>query len=153
MFEPNTEIFLRLSLATLLGGLIGVNRELMHQAAGLRTHSIVGLGAAIVTSITIWSADKSGPIHFDAVSRVIQGIITGIGFLGAGVILRTENGQSVHGLTTAASIWLSACLGCACGAGLWMIAGSSFVLVMLILIVGGPLERWIQNRFGHGFDD
>jgi len=153
MIEPNVEIFLRLCLATLLGGLIGVNRELMHQAAGLRTHAIVGLGAAIVTSIVVWNADMTGPFHFDAMSRVIQGIITGIGFLGAGVILRTENGQSVHGLTTAASIWLSACLGCACGAGAWMIAGSAFVLVMLILIVGGPLEQWIQKRFWHRFEE
>lgn len=153
MIEPNIEIFLRLCLATLLGGLIGVNRELMHQAAGLRTHAIVGLGAAIVTSIVVWNADMTGPFHFDAMSRVIQGIITGIGFLGAGVILRTENGQSVHGLTTAASIWLSACLGCACGAGAWVIAASAFVLVMLILIAGGPLEQWIQNSFWNRFED
>jgi putative Mg2+ transporter-C (MgtC) family protein len=95
----------------------------------------------------------TGPFHFDAMSRDIQGIITGIGFLGAGVILRTENGQSVHGLTTAASIWLSACLGCACGAGAWVIAGSAFVLVMLILIVGGPLEQWIQKNFWHRFEE
>ncbi len=149
MLELNIELFLRLSFATLLGGLIGVDRELMHQAAGLRTHAIVGLGAAIVTSIVVSNAGMTGDFHFDAMSRVIQGIITGIGFLGAGVILRTKNGQSVRGLTTAASIWLAACLGCACGAGAWMIAGSAFVLVMLILIAGGPLERWIQNRFEH----
>ncbi len=145
MVDINVEIFLRLFIATLLGGFIGINRELMHQPAGLRTHAIVGLGAAIAVSLFIQ--------HSDAMSRVIQGIITGIGFLGAGVILRTENGQSVHGLTTAATIWLSACLGCACGAGAWSVAGSAFVLVMLILLVGGPLERWIQRRFGHGFDD
>lgn len=85
-------------------------------------------------------------------SRVIQGIIIGIGFLGAGVILRTEGGQSVHGLTTAASIWLAACLGCACGVGAWVITASSFALVMLILVVGGAIENWILKRFGHDSD-
>jgi putative Mg2+ transporter-C (MgtC) family protein len=86
-------------------------------------------------------------------SRVIQGIITGIGFLGAGVILRTESGQSVHGLTTAASIWLSACLGCACGAGAWIITACAFAFVMLILIVGGAVESWIFKRIKKAPDD
>jgi putative Mg2+ transporter-C (MgtC) family protein len=86
--------------------------------------------------------------HVDALSRVIQGIITGIGFLGAGVILRTQNGQTVHGLTTAATIWLAACVGCACGAGAgaWTIAIGAFAFVMLILTLGGPLERWMLAR-------
>jgi len=98
------------------------------------------LGAAVVTDLVVQSVDGSGIAHFDAISRVIQGIITGIGFLGAGVILRTDNSQVIHRLTTAASIWLAACLGTACGAGAWIITASTFVLVMLILIVGGPIE-------------
>jgi len=89
MFDSNIETFLRFALATLLGAIIGVN-----QAAGLRTHAIVGLGAAIVTSIVGSDAGMNAPFHFDAMSRVIQSVITGIGFLGAGVILRTENGQA-----------------------------------------------------------
>ena len=84
--------------------------------------------------------------HFDALSRVVQGIITGIGFLGAGVILRAENGKSIHGLTTAASIWLAACLGSASSTGAWLITASALVLVMLVLIGGGPLERWLLDR-------
>lgn len=150
-FDPTVDILLRLSMATIVGSLIGLNRELRHKPAGLRTHALVALGAAIAAALVTWSADGVTPIHlFDALSRVIQGIITGIGFLGAGVILRTENGQSVHGLTTAASIWLAACLGSACGAGAWVITACAFILVMLILIVGGLIENWILKRIDRG---
>src|ERR1035437_3695529 len=127
-FESALDIFLRFSMATVVGGLIGLNRELRHKPAGLRTHALVALGAAVATSLVVWSAVGATSLHFDSMSRVIQGIITGIGFLGAGVILRTENGKSVHGLTTAASIWLAACLGSACGAGAWLIVACAFVL-------------------------
>jgi putative Mg2+ transporter-C (MgtC) family protein len=152
-FESTLDILLRFSMATIVGGLIGLNRELRHKPAGLRTHALVALGAAVATALVVWSADGVTSMRFDAMSRVIQGIITGIGFLGAGVILRTENGQSVHGLTTAASIWLAACLGCACGAGAWAITACAFVLVMLILLIGGPIENWILIRFRQAPDD
>jgi putative Mg2+ transporter-C (MgtC) family protein len=151
IFDPTIDILLRFSMATVVGGMIGLNRELMHKPAGLRIHALVALGAAVAVSLVAWGAEGT-PLHFDAMSRVTQGIITGIGFLGAGVILRTEGGQSVHGLTTAASIWLSACLGCACGAGAWVITACAFALVMLILIVGGSIENWILKRFGHDSD-
>jgi putative Mg2+ transporter-C (MgtC) family protein len=140
------ETLLRFAVATLVGGVIGLNREMKHKPAGLRTHALVALGAAVVTALVAWPAGDLATLRMDAMSRVIQGIITGIGFLGAGVILRTVNGQNVHGLTTAASIWLAACLGCACGAGAWLITGCAFALVMLVLVVGGPLERWIIQR-------
>jgi putative Mg2+ transporter-C (MgtC) family protein len=145
-FDSVADIFLRYALATIVGGMIGLNREIRHKPAGLRTHALVALGAAVATSIVVWSASGVMAEHVDALSRVIQGIITGIGFLGAGVILRTENGRTVHGLTTAATIWLAACLGCACGAGGWTIAVCAFGFVMLILTVGGPLERWLLAR-------
>jgi len=144
--DPNIDLLLRLSTATVAGGLIGLNREFKRKPAGLRTHALVGLGAAVATALVVWSGD-GGPPPFDALSRVIQGIITGIGFLGAGVILRTENGQTVHGLTTAASIWLAACLGSACGAGAWLVTAIAFAWIMLILIAGGPIERWVLGRF------
>jgi putative Mg2+ transporter-C (MgtC) family protein len=152
-FDSTADILLRFLIAVVVGGLIGLNRELKHKPAGLRTHALVALGAAVATSLVVWSAEGVTSMRFDAMSRVIQGIITGIGFLGAGVILRTENGKSVHGLTTAASIWLAACLGSACGAGAWLIVGCAFVLVMLILIVGGPIEHWVLNRFRQQPDD
>ena len=144
--SPTLDLVFRLTVAVVLGGMIGLNRELKHKPAGLRTHALVALGAAVVVCLVSWSAAQGPgdvPAHFDALSRVVQGLITGIGFLGAGVIMRTENKLTVHGLTTAASIWLAACLGAACGAGAWLITGCAFVLVMLILIAGGPLEKWV----------
>jgi putative Mg2+ transporter-C (MgtC) family protein len=144
----DTDIALRLITAVVVGGLLGLNRELRHKPAGLRTHALVGLGAAVVTSLVAWNTQTDSITHVDATSRVIQGILTGIGFLGAGVILRTQNGQTVHGLTTAASIWMAACIGCACGCGAWMISACAFALVLLVLIYGGPLERWLVVKLG-----
>ena len=87
-FESTLDILFRFSAATVVGGLIGLNRELRHKPAGLRTHALVSLGAAVATSLVVWSAEGAVlSLHIDAMSRVIQGIITGIGFLGAGVIL------------------------------------------------------------------
>ena len=153
MTDAIGDIPLRLLIATVVGALIGLNREMRHKPAGLRTHALVALGAAVATVLVVGNQEATAPGHLDAMSRVIQGIITGIGFLGAGVILRTENSRVVHGLTTAASIWLAACLGSASGAGAWVITGSAFTLVMLVLIAGGPVETWILKRFGHATDD
>jgi len=145
--SPTLDLILRLTVAVVLGGIIGLNREYKHKPAGLRTHALVALGAACATSLVAWSATQAGIAHYDALSRVMQGIITGIGFLGAGVIMRGEQGYTVHGLTTAASIWLAACLGAACGAGAWLITACAFVLIMAVLLAGGPLERWVLARF------
>jgi putative Mg2+ transporter-C (MgtC) family protein len=151
--DPLMDIALRLSAATIVGGVIGLNRELKHQSAGLRTHALVALGAALATSLATWSPDIAAALHGDAMSRIIQGIITGIGFIGAGVILRTDDGRAVHGLTTAASIWLAACLGCACGAGAWAVTSVAFGWVLLILIFGEPLERWAIRKLEPRPDD
>ena len=86
-------------------------------------------------------------------SRVIQGIITGVGFLGAGVILRTDDGRTVHGLTTAASIWLAACLGSACGAGAWVVTSVALALLLVILFLGGPVEHWVIGKLDRHPDD
>jgi putative Mg2+ transporter-C (MgtC) family protein len=137
----------RLAAAMAIGALIGLNRELKRKPAGLRTHSLVALGAAVLTTLMSTQDGSGALLHPDALSRVIQGIITGIGFLGAGVILHSADSKHVSGLTTAASIWLAACLGCACGSGAWVITGCAFALVMLILIFGGPLERWVLRYF------
>ncbi|HWP02816.1 MAG TPA: MgtC/SapB family protein, partial [Gemmatimonadaceae bacterium] len=110
------ELLIRLGLAVAIGAVLGINRDLRGKPAGLKTHALVALGSSMLTVVSLAVADGA-TADGNAVSRVIQGIITGIGFLGAGVILRGERGYSVHGLTTAASVWLSACLGIACGAG------------------------------------
>lgn len=144
--EQVTDLVLRLSAATAVGCIIGLNRELKHQSAGLRTHALVALGAALTIALVTSNSGTAAAPGIDAMSRVIQGIITGVGFLGAGVILRTDDGRTVHGLTTAASIWLAACLGIACGAGAWAVTSVAFGLLLVILLLGAPVERWVIRK-------
>jgi putative Mg2+ transporter-C (MgtC) family protein len=144
--DPTLDIVLRLVAATFAGGVIGLNREMRHKPAGLRTHAVVALGAALAASIFATAPAGTAAWDINAMSRIIQGIITGIGFIGAGVILRSPGGHAVHGLTTAASIWLAACIGCACGAGAWVPALVALALVLLILMFGGPLEHWVTHK-------
>ncbi len=148
------EIALRLSIAVFIGGLMGWNRKLNEKPAGLRTHALVTLGAAIIT-ISSLTLSPSGIVPApDALSRVIQGIITGIGFLGGGLIIRDTISIKVYGLTTAATIWCAAGLGIICGLGYWRFMLLSAGMVLLILIVGGTLEKqsvrlwrkWITAR-------
>lgn len=141
------EIFLRLGAALLIAGILGINRDLHHKPAGLRTHGLVSLGAALITLVSIQLAgpETSGP--GDAVVRIIQGVITGVGFLGAGMIMRGGGGgvDDVHGLTTAASVWLVAGIGIACGAGLWITALITAGLALAVLVLGGGIERLLHR--------
>lgn len=141
------EMLLRLGAASLMGAAIGVNRGRSGKPAGLRTQALVTLGSATVT-LAMYELAAVGPV-FDtsALSRVIQGVLTGIGFLGAGVIFRDNAGHRIEGLTTAASIWVSAALGLACGAGLWRLALLGTLLALVILQFGIILENTIQR--GH----
>lgn len=142
-----SEILLRLTVATLIGAILGVDRELRAKPAGLRTHALVALGAALVTLTTLSLANGSSA---DPVSRAIQGIIAGVGFLGAGAILKARDRDEVSGLTTAASIWLVASLGIACGAGYWFAALAALVLALIVLVLGGPVEGFLRRLFGRG---
>ncbi len=136
---------IRLTAAAVIGGVIGLDREAHGKPTGVRTMGIVALGSALVVLVS----QHLGGTDPAAGSRVIQGVITGIGFLGAGVILRNPTGKRVHGLTTAAMIWLTACIGVACGLGAWPLVGTSVVLAFLLLIVGKPLERALDLRNHH----
>jgi putative Mg2+ transporter-C (MgtC) family protein len=136
------EIALRLGAALLAGALIGVDRELKKRPAGLQTHALVALGAAI----TVLAVAGSPGAGADAMSRAAQGIITGIGFLGAGVIMQYERERRVEGLTTAASIWTAAALGMACGAGYMALAGLGLAAIIAVLVVGGWIEVWMERR-------
>jgi putative Mg2+ transporter-C (MgtC) family protein len=140
-----TDVILRIGAAVLAGSLLGLNRELRDKPAGLRTHALVSLGAAVLTLVGISLAATSMMLDGSAVARVVQGVITGIGFLGGGVILRSESKRTVHGLTTAATIWLAACLGIACGAGQWGITAVSVVAVLMVLVLGEPVERLVPK--------
>lgn len=134
-------IALRLGTATGVGAAIGLNRHLRHHPAGLRTHAVVSLGAALATLLALSLTDNL-PDLAAAVTRTMQGILTGIGFVGAGVVLHRNDAVGVHGLTTAASIWLVAILGIACGAGLMVPVVVVVVLVFLVFMLGGPVERF-----------
>lgn len=138
------EILLRLGLALLAGIILGLNRWMHHKSAGIRTHSLVALGAALVMLLI----GNFPGTDAQAASRVLQGLITGIGFLGAGVIIRQEHSQSIHGLTTAASIWACAILGATFGSGFYVLGGCAMSAILLILIVGGPLEQLTKTILG-----
>ncbi|MEG4119917.1 MgtC/SapB family protein [Microcoleus sp. N9_B4] len=141
-------ILLRLSLAMFVGGIIGWERQLRHKPAGLRTHMLVSMGSALFVLIPLaMGKNENGR---DAVERVIQGIAAGIGFLGAGEILREsqqERGKpEVHGLTSAAAIWVSAALGTAAGCGLWQLALIGAFMSLFILRVIKELERRSRRK-------
>ena len=139
------DIALRLGSAMLIGVAIGLNRDLHHKPTGMRTLGLVALGSTL--AVLAVAGDPA------AVSRVVQGIITGIGFLGAGVILHRPTGGKVHGLTTAASIWVTAAMGVLCGMGAWPILVVGVSLVLLLLVFGGPFEKWCHKRLGSDDDE
>jgi putative Mg2+ transporter-C (MgtC) family protein len=144
--EEMTVVAIRLALSVLVGGLIGLNRDLRHKPAGVRTHALVSLGTALMV-IAIVPPGSDEAQRLDALSRVIQGVLTGIGFLGAGVILRDPGTRHVSGLTTAATVWLTALLGVACGAGLYVAVLIAMLLGALVVACGGRVERAFRRWF------
>jgi putative Mg2+ transporter-C (MgtC) family protein len=141
------DIALRLGVATLACGAIGLNRDLRGKPVGLRTLGTVGLATALaVLFVDQQSADPAKVS--DATSRVIQGILTGIGFLGAGVIMRSERFYDIKGLTSAACVWLAACIGIVSGAGEWRLVAVALVITFVLLVFGGPVERFIHRTLG-----
>lgn len=125
-----TRVCVRLAVAVILGGMLGYERERRGISAGLRTHMLVALGAAIFVLVPL----EAGISQAD-LSRVLQGVITGVGFLGAGAIIKLNQEQEIKGLTTAASIWLTAAIGVAAGMGREMTAILSTLLAIFILAV------------------
>ena len=137
-------IVLRLVLALTAGIVLGLNRWLHHKSAGIRTHSLVAIGSATaVMLIGDFVQDDA-----QSVSRVLQGLITGLGFLGAGVIIHEQRSRRIHGLTTAASLWACALIAAAFGAGQFALGGLSLGAILLTLAIGGPLERLIASLNG-----
>src|SRR5260370_17182868 len=132
------DIALRLGAAPLVGVGLGLNRDLHGKPTGVRTLGLVCLGAAlaVISSHAVSGTDAS---------RVIQGIVTGVGFLGAGVIVRNSKGHHVHGLTTAACVWVTACIGAACAVAEWQIVVLGAALALVILVFGGPFEKAIYR--------
>ena len=142
------EIALRLGAAVGAGILVGLNRDLHNKPIGMRTLGLVSLGAAAVTIATIQVQGMyENP---DALSRVVQGIIqgimAGISFIGAGVILRDHGEKVVHGLTTAATVWVAASLGIACGLAAWWTAGLSLGFALMLLVGLSWVEHMIWGQ-------
>ncbi|QQS33469.1 MAG: MgtC/SapB family protein [Acidobacteriota bacterium] len=133
-------VVIRLVAATVLGAIIGLQREQAGKAAGLRTHILVSLG----TTLFVLASAGSG-MSSDGVSRVVQGLATGIGFIGAGAILKLEHERRIHGLTTAAGIWMTAAIGVTVGLGGLGLALISTVIAWIVLASIGRLEQNVET--------
>jgi putative Mg2+ transporter-C (MgtC) family protein len=146
------EVAVRLAVAAALTGAVGLEREFRERAAGLRTHMLVGVGSALFTIVSAYAwgdfiFDRTQGTAFDP-TRIAAQIVTGIGFLGAGVIIR--QGLSIRGVTTAAGLWVAAAIGMAVGAGYW---GAALIGTGVVLVGLGPLrmaEGWVVRRRREG---
>ena len=135
--------FTRIGAAALLGAVIGLEREWKGHWAGLRTHMMVSIGCAI---FMVAGLDVAGDSR-STVTRVIQGLSTGIGFLGAGTILKLGEKQEIKGLTTASSIWLAAALGTVAGLAEYALAAAAACVSLFVLAVLDPIEKVLVRRF------
>lgn len=141
-----SEITIRLVLAIIFGAAIGIDREMRNKAAGLRTHILVSLAAAIFTIITFEIFLEMQEItenpQNDAI-RIIEAVTAGVAFLAAGTIIQARG--SVQGLTTGASMWLAGAVGLACGGGFYVIALIGTLLALVVLVVLGKVETWLPS--------
>ena len=153
---PLEVILLRLLLSTVMAAAIGIEREIHRRAAGLRTHILVSLGSTLFMMTSISVAMSYGVAGDADPSRIAAGVVTGIGFLGAGAIIRY--GSSIKGLTTAASIWVVAAIGLAVGAGVYWAAAITTALSVAVLVLSRleermELKKWGKAREEHGEAD
>ncbi|KAK43369.1 MgtC/SapB family protein [Caballeronia sp. LZ029] len=136
---------LRMLAAMLIGCIVGIDRDLHGKPTGMKTLGLVSLGACIATmcaqGFSMTPSDDTG------VSRAVQGIVTGVGFLGAGVILQNPRENRVRGLTTAASIWVTAAVGIVCGLGVWSVAFIAMILMIALLTIGRVVEKRLLRRW------
>jgi putative Mg2+ transporter-C (MgtC) family protein len=138
------EVLLRLTASVILGGLIGLERELRHRGAGFRTHTLVSIGSALIMLTSLYVFDIYKDISNIDPSRIASGVITGIGFLCAGTIMRY--GGSVRGLTTAACLWVTAAVGLACGCGFYYAAIISTSAILIVLLIFRKFEKHLGKE-------
>jgi len=134
-------VLIRVIAATLLGTIVGLQRERARKPAGLRTHMLVCLGTAVVVL-----AGSGVGMSTDGLSRVIQGVVTGIGFVGAGSILKLSQERKIQGLTTAAGLWMTAAIGVACGVGALGLAVIATILAVMVLALESVEKWWERDR-------
>jgi len=142
LVHQNLEIFARLLIAIILGGLIGLERQLAKKTAGLRTFSLVSLGAALFTIVSVLLSEKAMP-NFN-IAIIPAGIVTGIGFIGAGLII--FHGSHPQGITTAAGLWVSAAVGMAAGFGFYTLAVFAAFLAILIFVAFWFFEKKVLAK-------
>jgi len=138
------ELIKRILLAATIGGLLGAERELRRKPAGFRTNILIGLGCAVFTMVSMTLSSASP-------DRIASNIVTGVGFLGAGAIMREQSG-GVHGITTAATVWVNAALGTAAGAGNYKLALIGGAITFAVLAILGPIEAAIEHKVGAKHD-
>ena len=141
-------VSLRLFVALVVGGLVGLQRELTHKPAGLRTHMLLSLGTALI----LVTSEQAGMSKSD-LSRVVQGLVTGVGFLGGGAILKLTAEREIHGLTTAAGLWVTAAAGAAAGLGRLGLAIIGVSLGLLVLAAFVKLEQRLGQHASHDATD
>lgn len=134
------KVFIRVLAAMLFGAAIGIERESAGKAAGVRTHMLVTLGTAIFVLVCVQYGFST-----DGLSRVIQGIVTGIGFVGAGSIIKLNDELDVRGLTTSAGIWIAASIGVAVGLGAVGLAAIGTIFALVILSLAKSIDDWIDS--------
>jgi putative Mg2+ transporter-C (MgtC) family protein len=148
LLSADVMVLVRLLAAALAGGILGWPRNMAEKPIGMRTLALVSLGAAMVTVAALRHPGLNG--EPDAISRVLQGIVqgltVGVGFIGAGVILRDTSTNKVHGLTTATTVLIAAALGIACGLGDWVVAAAGLALALMILIVLKRFETSVTRE-------
>ncbi len=144
----NLEIILQLLIAVILGGIVGYERERAHKMAGIRTHALVAMGAALVTIMSLYGFDVLGEGYTYDPGRIISNVIVGIGFIGGGAILR-KNNDIVVGITTASSLWVVGVIGITVGLGFNYIAFVTALLSYVILTIIWSLERNIESSQHH----
>ncbi|MBO9344961.1 MAG: MgtC/SapB family protein [Chloroflexi bacterium] len=139
--ELQLELCLRVTVSALLSSLVGLEREWQGHPAGLRTHMLVGLGAALFTVLSLFAFEDGDP------GRVAAQVVAGVGFLGAGSIIQRRERNTPHGLTTAAGIWAVAAIGMACGAGAYVLGVFSTALILFVLaVLAGISQRVRRSR-------
>ena len=146
---PELETLARVALAAALGGVIGLEREVKERPAGLRTHMLVGAGAALFVSLGPATIEAYGGLPGELRSdplRILEAVVTGVSFIGAGTILLRRGENHLEGITTAGSILVTAAIGTAVAIGEVVLAVGTCALVLVILVVLARFERWLQRR-------
>ena len=139
------DLFGRILTATIAGAVLGFERSRQNRAImGFRTLSLVGLASCVAVLAIVHSGLPQ--VNADAAGRVVQGVLSGVGFIGAGALIRGANGGEVHGLATAATIWVSAALGAAAALAVWPLLVGGVVLALLVLLVGQNVEKRIRDQ-------